>query len=104
MIRRPPRSTLFPYTTLFRSPFGDQAGKFAPYEALVSCVSPRVPIEMVHIWKTPRERVDAKAICPSGPASGMTSTSSAAGGGHGPVAPPPPPPPPPMGALPHPSL
>src|SRR5258708_16095359 len=28
MIRRPPRSTLFPYTTLFRSPvaFGGQAG------------------------------------------------------------------------------
>src|SRR2546422_3878587 len=25
MIRRPPRSTLFPYTTLFRSPFGSQA-------------------------------------------------------------------------------
>src|SRR2546422_1573195 len=25
MIRRPPRSTLFPYTTLFRSP-GDRAG------------------------------------------------------------------------------
>src|SRR5256885_11051303 len=24
MIRRPPRSTLFPYTTLFRSVFGDQ--------------------------------------------------------------------------------
>src|SRR2546430_13721096 len=23
MIRRPPRSTLFPYTTLFRSPHGD---------------------------------------------------------------------------------
>src|SRR2546422_8251972 len=23
MIRRPPRSTLFPYTTLFRSPFSD---------------------------------------------------------------------------------
>src|SRR5580658_10888775 len=30
MIRRPPRSTLFPYTTLFRSQrflFGDQAGR-----------------------------------------------------------------------------
>src|SRR2546421_5249538 len=26
MIRRPPRSTLFPYTTLFRSPEGDPAG------------------------------------------------------------------------------
>src|SRR5436305_8347524 len=26
MIRRPPRSTLFPYTTLFRSPGGRQVG------------------------------------------------------------------------------
>src|SRR5256885_16845020 len=26
MIRRPPRSTLFPYTTLFRSPSGDGNG------------------------------------------------------------------------------
>src|SRR3712207_7782230 len=24
MIRRPPRSTLFPYTTLFRSPYGEE--------------------------------------------------------------------------------
>src|SRR5260370_21462781 len=29
MIRRPPRSTLFPYTTLFRSPGGD-VGRPAP--------------------------------------------------------------------------
>src|SRR5258706_5999988 len=28
MIRRPPRSTLFPYTTLFRSPSGAQRGFF----------------------------------------------------------------------------
>src|SRR3712207_8223586 len=27
MIRRPPRSTLFPYTTLFRSEFGAGAGR-----------------------------------------------------------------------------
>src|SRR3989449_8023580 len=27
MIRRPPRSTLFPYTTLFRSKTGDEPGK-----------------------------------------------------------------------------
>src|SRR3712207_6874159 len=27
MIRRPPRSTLFPYTTLFRSPGGGQASR-----------------------------------------------------------------------------
>src|SRR5438309_8399721 len=30
MIRRPPRSTLFPYTTLFRSPFVLHTGCFAP--------------------------------------------------------------------------
>src|SRR3712207_8918543 len=28
MIRRPPRSTLFPYTTLFRSPKLDKLGEF----------------------------------------------------------------------------
>src|SRR5690242_21256867 len=27
MIRRPPRSTLFPYTTLFRSEFADRRGE-----------------------------------------------------------------------------
>src|SRR3989449_9601928 len=32
MIRRPPRSTLFPYTTLFRSPNGEQ---LEPYEELM---------------------------------------------------------------------
>jgi len=30
MIRRPPRSTLFPYTTLFRSALGEQADYLAP--------------------------------------------------------------------------
>src|SRR2546422_4340260 len=28
MIRRPPRSTLFPYTTLFRSPAADSVSRF----------------------------------------------------------------------------
>src|SRR3989441_8885171 len=34
MIRRPPRSTLFPYTTLFRSPRGSQRAR--PRHALLS--------------------------------------------------------------------
>src|SRR2546430_3480407 len=34
MIRRPPRSTLFPYTTLFRSPAGDGPRAPAPLHAL----------------------------------------------------------------------
>src|SRR3712207_8971976 len=33
MIRRPPRSTLFPYTTLFRSPYGNY-GPMQVYRAL----------------------------------------------------------------------
>src|SRR3712207_8288817 len=37
MIRRPPRSTLFPYTTLFRSGVAAQS----PEHALVAAVAPR---------------------------------------------------------------
>src|SRR3712207_7851356 len=35
MIRRPPRSTLFPYTTLFRSKVGKYAGEIGPNGWLV---------------------------------------------------------------------
>src|SRR5256886_13122104 len=38
MIRRPPRSTLFPYTTLFRSPF---------HGILVTAAAPDVPPPLV---------------------------------------------------------
>src|SRR2546427_8859952 len=34
MIRRPPRSTLFPYTTLFRSPAGSGAGRHCAIGAI----------------------------------------------------------------------
>src|SRR3712207_8902705 len=42
MIRRPPRSTLFPYTTLFRSQQG-RAGGAAPRGAEVRRALPRHP-------------------------------------------------------------
>src|SRR3712207_7072411 len=42
MIRRPPRSTLFPYTTLFRSPRADGVGRGPPGRAL-----PRRPASRV---------------------------------------------------------
>src|SRR3712207_7144648 len=41
MIRRPPRSTLFPYTTLFRSPRGAPAGLSAAVDGAAG--SPRRP-------------------------------------------------------------
>src|SRR3712207_7720160 len=59
MIRRPPRSTLFPYTTLFRSDWGDGGGAIrggdaceagsgippsrSPGRPSQSCARPRLP-------------------------------------------------------------
>src|SRR3989454_7301131 len=40
MIRRPPRSTLFPYTTLFRS-YGIPSSKYVDFERLYSGVKTR---------------------------------------------------------------
>src|SRR2546426_8850472 len=43
MIRRPPRSTLFPYTTLFRSPYGAppmSPGRSAATDETVTIVPP----------------------------------------------------------------
>src|SRR3989442_4538809 len=41
MIRRPPRSTLFPYTTLFRSPFLDIGRRVAEIDVLLRAVEHR---------------------------------------------------------------
>src|SRR2546422_7695169 len=45
MIRRPPRSTLFPYTTLFRSSLAKQlsASATASPPSLISCADLRTP-------------------------------------------------------------
>src|SRR5256885_7084547 len=39
MIRRPPRSTLFPYTTLFRSHSPPRSDRFDPTNSVVRCFS-----------------------------------------------------------------
>src|SRR2546430_10250128 len=49
MIRRPPRSTLFPYTTLFRSPQGT-----APYSGLMGVAKRRGQTAKIKIRKTNR--------------------------------------------------
>src|SRR2546422_2851675 len=51
MIRRPPRSTLFPYTTLFRSQ---------------QLSSPRPPCRDVPLWEGTRERIEGCAASRSG--------------------------------------
>src|SRR5258708_25912676 len=47
MIRRPPRSTLFPYTTLFRSPVGVNVSPFQKFPLLNHLREMRVAHEMV---------------------------------------------------------
>src|SRR5260370_31607489 len=56
MIRRPPRSTLFPYTTLFRSVFQDRKGclvghKKATYRETMLAVA-----RLDHVAVAPRSR------------------------------------------------
>src|SRR3712207_8455578 len=41
MIRRPPRSTLFPYTTLFRSPFGTRPATWADIRSEAALIDDR---------------------------------------------------------------
>src|SRR3712207_7498070 len=43
MIRRPPRSTLFPYTTLFRSPAPNVANRYMTVALLMSAYRDRFP-------------------------------------------------------------
>src|SRR5690349_23996814 len=43
MIRRPPRSTLFPYTTLFRSETGSQASTFGHRRGIYSAIPSGYP-------------------------------------------------------------
>src|SRR5258708_17635868 len=44
MIRRPPRSTLFPYTTLFRSVYGTAAGNFGDQNQLALALAMVLPL------------------------------------------------------------
>src|SRR2546430_12564470 len=65
MIRRPPRSTLFPYTTLFRSPglvahyFDDKDGLLeAAFRTLARTLAARMRARLA-LARTPRGRVQA---------------------------------------------
>src|SRR5256886_16249391 len=101
MIRRPPRSTLFPYTTLFRSPLlGVVRDRWLPSNPRLSPPAMPVPIA-----EQPRRglRVAVGALVVAGLAVGgggvIPRGRGGAGGPRHPPAPrppvPPPPPPPP---------
>src|SRR5689334_24618006 len=60
MIRRPPRSTLFPYTTLFRSLHSTVAFSLGGSECLIDAASgrprTRSAVRMAHAVRGPRRR------------------------------------------------
>src|SRR2546427_7778882 len=60
MIRRPPRSTLFPYTTLFRSPFEGETVHGVLYQVLTT--DPKPLRTLTASIPTSLERVVAKAL------------------------------------------
>src|SRR3712207_7026786 len=62
MIRRPPRSTLFPYTTLFRSPSG--AGGGHHYFANAGCSF--LPPDSMYASKSKNSSCDNTFTSPSG--------------------------------------
>src|SRR5205809_1634795 len=58
MIRRPPRSTLFPYTTLFRSVYRDIAFLREPLEQLVDQFSER---RVLVVFGAAQQLIDRKS-------------------------------------------
>src|SRR2546426_3198217 len=65
MIRRPPRSTLFPYTTLFRSVHPETAAKSQLANGDVLLLESAYGTVRAPVWITPGVRPDVFAI-PSG--------------------------------------
>src|SRR3712207_7965612 len=61
MIRRPPRSTLFPYTTLFRSA-GDDTTADADFKVLVSTIDKAVKRGALHRNTGARKKARAARV------------------------------------------
>src|SRR3712207_7419725 len=62
MIRRPPRSTLFPYTTLFRSPRAYTSGTYRPSTQVLLSVGEgqmvNLPRSVASVWTSNPEVAD----------------------------------------------
>src|SRR5437899_5735589 len=56
MIRRPPRSTLFPYTTLFRSPIYGEFATFEDGSAGIPCITASSETAGLTIGRADRDR------------------------------------------------
>src|SRR5256885_9276619 len=71
MIRRPPRSTLFPYTTLFRSHFAAADGGERGGQDVVGCRRARVLVALAHpdhaqtldLWRSEEHTSELQSPC-----------------------------------------
>src|SRR5256885_4726953 len=64
MIRRPPRSTLFPYTTLFRSVEDGQLEPVSPHPALVVAHSRTgILCALVDLWRSEEHTSELQSPC-----------------------------------------
>src|SRR2546422_2213501 len=64
MIRRPPRSTLFPYTTLFRSKHFDSKAHYAASSLPIGSANGRLQVCLVQVFdeqEDGRQQVDRKS-------------------------------------------
>src|SRR6267143_2205692 len=73
MIRRPPRSTLFPYTTLFRST--GRGGGVGPWETRSDCLAHRPPVGCRYAGHDVRRRVSQGPTHPARPLRGAHGRS-----------------------------
>src|SRR5256884_2559485 len=79
MIRRPPRSTLFPYTTLFRSPCMLKRN-WGRIIFISSESAQHIPVEMIHYGMTKTAQVSiARGLAESVAGSGVTVNAILAG-------------------------
>src|SRR3712207_9243959 len=62
MIRRPPRSTLFPYTTLFRSLLGEAVGQRLPLVAAGAAAVDPQPAVRRHVHRVAGDRDDVDGV------------------------------------------
>src|SRR2546425_12841208 len=70
MIRRPPRSTLFPYTTLFRSLRFQQLGR--RLGELLEALPEILPVHGDHLELSVEQRENARVFRPERPLAGGT--------------------------------
>src|SRR2546425_4020026 len=62
MIRRPPRSTLFPYTTLFRSPSGSRPGRQYRPDESGGAIRPPARLQVQHLCRSEEHTSELQSL------------------------------------------